>query len=68
MRPSSPGKDATFTITVHEVKEAELPALDDEFAKRVSQHQTLDELKTELRETASTASPRRRRAARSAPS
>jgi trigger factor len=43
------GKDATFTITVHEVKEAELPAIDDEFAKRVSQHQTLDELKEELR-------------------
>jgi trigger factor len=44
------GKDATFTITLHEVKEAELPALDDDFAKRVSQHQTLDELKVELRE------------------
>ncbi len=43
------GKDAVFTITVHEIKEAELPALDDEFAKRVSQHQTLDELKVELR-------------------
>jgi trigger factor len=43
------GKDATFTITVHEVKEPELPELDDEFAKRVSQHQTLDELKEELR-------------------
>jgi trigger factor len=42
------GKDATFTITVHEIKEAELPVLDDEFAKRVSEHQTLDELKTEL--------------------
>ncbi len=50
--PASPdlaGKDAVFTITVHEIKEAELPALDDEFAKRVSQHQTLDELKVELR-------------------
>jgi trigger factor len=48
--PDLAGKDATFTITVHEVKEAELPVLDDEFAKRVSQHQTLDELKAELRE------------------
>jgi trigger factor len=47
--PDLAGKDATFDITVHEVKEAELPALDDEFAKRVSQHQTLDELKDELR-------------------
>jgi trigger factor len=47
--PDLAGKDAVFTITVHEIKEAELPALDDEFAKRVSQHQTLDELKVELR-------------------
>jgi trigger factor len=47
--PELAGKDATFTITVHEVKEAELPTLDDEFAKRVSQHQTLDELTTEVR-------------------
>lgn len=47
--PELAGKDAVFTITVHEVKEAELPALDDEFAKRVSQHQTLDELKEEVR-------------------
>ena len=30
------GKDAVFTMTVHEVKEPELPPLDDEFAKRVS--------------------------------
>jgi trigger factor len=43
------GKDATFTITVHEIKEPELPELDDEFAKRVSQHQTLAELKEEVR-------------------
>jgi len=43
------GKDATFTITVHEVKEPELPVLDDEFAKRVSQHETLAALKDELR-------------------
>jgi trigger factor len=43
------GKDATFTITVHEIKEPELPALDDEFAKRVSQHETLEALTTELR-------------------
>jgi trigger factor len=47
--PDLAGKDAVFTITVHEIKEAELPQLDDEFAKRVSQHQTLDELKAELR-------------------
>ncbi len=43
------GKDAVFTITVHEVKEAELPALDDEFAKRIAQVETLDQLKADLR-------------------
>jgi trigger factor len=47
--PELAGKDAVFTITVHEVKEPELAPLDDEFAKRVSQHQTLEELKAELR-------------------
>ncbi len=43
------GKTAVFTITLHEVKELELPALDDELAKAVSQHQTLDELKADIR-------------------
>lgn len=43
------GKDAVFTITVHEVKEPELPALDDDFAKRVSKNETLDALKAELK-------------------
>ena len=47
--PELAGKDAVFSVTVHEVKEPELAELDDEFAKRVSQHQTLDELTTELR-------------------
>jgi trigger factor len=43
------GKEASFTITVHEVKEPELPPLDDELAKRVSQHETLEALTAELR-------------------
>jgi trigger factor len=43
------GKDATFTVTVHEVKEPELPALDDAFAARVSSHGTLLELKMDIR-------------------
>ena len=47
--PELAGKDAVFTIAVHEVKEPELPALDDEFAKRASQPQTLEELKADLR-------------------
>lgn len=43
------GKDAVFKVTVHEVKEKELPELDDEFAKDVSEHDTLEELKAELK-------------------
>ena len=44
------GKTAVFTITLHELKELELPALDDDLAKAVSQSQTLDELKADIRE------------------
>ena len=43
------GKDATFKIKLHEVKYKELPALDDEFAKDVSEYDTLDELKDSIR-------------------
>ncbi len=43
------GKDAVFTVTVHEVKEPELPELDDEFAKRVSRTETFEELKAEVK-------------------
>lgn len=42
------GKDAVFKVKVHEVKETELPALDDEFAKDVSEFETLDELKKSI--------------------
>jgi len=43
------GKDALFTIVVHEVKEPEMPVLDDEFAKRVARLDTVDALKDDLR-------------------
>jgi trigger factor len=43
------GKDAVFTITVHDVKEPELPELDDELAKRVSRSETMDDLREEVR-------------------
>ncbi len=43
------GKDAVFTITVHEVKEPELPELDDELAKRVSRTESLADLRAEVR-------------------
>ena len=39
------GKEAVFHCLVHEIKEEQLPELDDEFAKDVSEHDTLEELK-----------------------
>ena len=44
------GKDATFKVKVHEIKKKELPALDDEFAKDVSEFDTLKELKESIKE------------------
>ena len=43
------GKPAVFKIKLHEVKYKELPALDDEFAKDVSEYDTLDELRASVR-------------------
>ena len=43
------GKEAVFKIKLHEVKYKELPALDDDFAKDVSEYDTLDELKDSIR-------------------
>lgn len=43
------GKDATFECLVHEVKEEEIPELDDEFVKDVSEFDTVDELKENIR-------------------
>ena len=43
------GKDAEFHIVVHEVKEMELPPLDDSFAQGVSSHKTLEELRADVR-------------------
>ena len=44
------GKDATFKVKVHEIKKKELPKLDDEFAKDVSEFDTLEELKADIKE------------------
>ena len=44
------GKDATFKVKVNEIKKKELPALDDEFAKDVSEFDTLKELKESIKE------------------
>ncbi len=43
------GKDATFECLIHEVKEEELPKLDDEFVKDVSEFDTVEELKEDIR-------------------
>ena len=42
------GKDTTFKIKLLGIKKKEVPALDDEFAKDVSEFDTLDELKADL--------------------
>jgi trigger factor len=43
------GKAVVFKVKVHEVKEKEVPALDDEFAKDVSEFDTLKDLKADLK-------------------
>lgn len=45
------GKDAEFKIVLHEIKTTELPEVDDEFVKDVTDKDTLDEWKEELKET-----------------
>lgn len=43
------GKDAMFKVTIKEIKEKELPELDDEFASDVSEFETLAEYKEDLK-------------------
>ena len=43
------GKPVVFKIKLHELKKRELPVIDDEFAKDVSEFDTLDELKADLK-------------------
>lgn len=46
------GKDAIFKVTIHEIKEKQLPELDDEFAKDVDEDvDTLDELKEKTKDS-----------------
>ncbi len=44
------GKPAVFKCKLHEIKAKELPELDDDFVKDVSEKDTVDELKAEVRE------------------
>ena len=43
------GKEAVFKIVLHEVKRTELPEVDDEFVKDVSEFNTLDEYKADVK-------------------
>lgn len=43
------GKDAVFKCTVYEIKAKELPEIDDEFAAEVSEFDTLDEYKADVK-------------------
>lgn len=44
------GKEAVFKCKVHEIKEKEVPTIDDDFVKDVSEFDTLEELKASKRE------------------
>ena len=44
------GKEATFKVSLKEIKVKEIPAADDEFAKSVGNFETIDDLKADLRE------------------
>ena len=46
------GKEAVFKVKLHEIKVRELPKVDDEFAKDVSEFDTLKELKADLKKKA----------------
>ena len=43
------GKAALFKVVIHEIKQKELPALDDDFASEVSEFETLKEYKASLK-------------------
>ena len=43
------GKPALFKVTIKDIKEKELPELDDEFASEVSEFDTLDEYKADVK-------------------
>ena len=51
-------KPAVFHCKINSIKHKELPNLDDEFAKKVSKFQTLDELKADVRKNLESAAER----------
>lgn len=48
--PDLAGKEAVFEVKIKAIKEKELPELDDEFASEVSEFETLEEYKTDIKE------------------
>jgi len=44
------GKEATFQVKMKQIKEKQLPELDDDFVKEVSEFETLEEMKADLKE------------------
>lgn len=44
------GKEARFTVTLKEIKKKVKPELNDEFAKDIGEHKTMDELKARIKE------------------
>jgi trigger factor len=53
------GKAASFAVTMKEVREKEMPELDDDFAQDASEFETLDELRAAIRERIGEALARR---------
>jgi trigger factor len=49
--PEHGGADATFTVTVKDVREKQLPELDDDFATTASEFDTIQELRKDLRDS-----------------
>ncbi|WP_068783129.1 trigger factor [Paenibacillus phocaensis] len=58
------GKEAVFKVKVHEIKRKQLPELDDEFAKDVSEFDTLAEFKEDLKKQLSARKEQEAKAAR----
>lgn len=50
--PEHPGEEATFTVTVKDVREKFLPDVDDDLAQTASEFETLDELRKDIRDQA----------------
>ncbi len=48
--PDLSGKDATFKVKLHEIKKKEMPEINDELAKDISEFDTIEELKNSIRE------------------